>query len=97
MGDRDGPNGWLIGVVGSGTMGAGIAQVALEAGHEVAIYDVDAEATRGGRQRIKDGLRRRMTKLGYRGIRCPRRTLDGLPSISPAEESVWVNCFCSTF
>ncbi|TMG24657.1 MAG: 3-hydroxybutyryl-CoA dehydrogenase [Chloroflexi bacterium] len=64
MGDRDGPNGWLIGVVGSGTMGAGIAQVALEAGHEVAIYDVDAEATRGGRQRIKDGLRRRMTKLG---------------------------------
>jgi 3-hydroxybutyryl-CoA dehydrogenase len=67
MGDRHGPNGWLVGVVGAGTMGAGIAQVALEAGHEVAIYDVDTEATRGGRQRINDGLRRRMTKLGIDG------------------------------
>jgi len=64
MGDRHDPNGWLVGVVGAGTMGAGIAQVALEAGHEVAIYDVDTEATRGGRQRINDGLRLRMTKLG---------------------------------
>lgn len=49
----------LIGVVGAGTRGAGIAQVALEHGHEVELYDVDDAATERGRARIGDGLRRR--------------------------------------
>ena len=34
----------IIGVVGAGTMGAGIAQLALEYGHEVVIHDVDETA-----------------------------------------------------
>jgi 3-hydroxybutyryl-CoA dehydrogenase len=54
----------IVGIVGAGTMGAGIGQVALEAGCEVVLYDVDEAALERGRQRIRDGLTRRATKLG---------------------------------
>ncbi len=53
----------LIGVVGTGTMGAGIAQLALEAGHEVLIHDVDPAAIERGRGRIRAGLERRARRL----------------------------------
>ena len=55
--------GAVIGVVGAGTMGAGIAQVALEAGHEVVLYDVDEEALERGVERVRGGLGRRAAKL----------------------------------
>jgi 3-hydroxybutyryl-CoA dehydrogenase len=54
----------IVGIVGAGTMGSGIGQVALEAGCEVVLYDVDEAALERGRQRIRDGLTRRATKLG---------------------------------
>src|SRR6188474_1167567 len=53
----------IVGVVGAGTMGAGIAQVALEAGHEVVLHDVDEDAIQRGRTRIREGLARRAAKL----------------------------------
>jgi 3-hydroxybutyryl-CoA dehydrogenase len=53
----------LIGIVGAGTMGAGIAQVALEHGHEVVIHDVDAAAIDRARSRVRDGLGRRAVRL----------------------------------
>ena len=49
-------------VIGAGTMGAGIAQVALEAGHEVRLQDVSPEAILRALERIRDGLFRRATK-----------------------------------
>jgi 3-hydroxybutyryl-CoA dehydrogenase len=53
----------IIGIVGAGIMGSGIAQLALEAGHEVVIHDVDALALDRGRERIAAGLARRAAKL----------------------------------
>ncbi len=52
-----------VGVVGAGTMGAGIAQLALEAGHEVTLQDVDPEAFHRARARVRDGLARRAVRL----------------------------------
>jgi len=54
----------VIGVVGAGTMGGGIAQLALEHGHEVVLYDVDDATVERGVERIRLGLVRRASKLG---------------------------------
>jgi 3-hydroxybutyryl-CoA dehydrogenase len=52
----------IVGIVGAGVMGSGIAQVALEAGHEVVLHDVDEVALARGRDRIADGLARRAAR-----------------------------------
>lgn len=52
-----------LGIVGAGVMGTGIAQVALEAGWEVVLHDVDADAIDRARDRVTDGLTRRAAKL----------------------------------
>jgi 3-hydroxybutyryl-CoA dehydrogenase len=54
-----------VGVVGLGTMGAGIAQVLLEGGCEVVGRDVDELALERARARIEAGLARRVEK-GFR-------------------------------
>ena len=46
-------------------MGAGIAQVALEAGSEVVLYDVDPSAIERAREGIRGGLERRAAKLEH--------------------------------
>lgn len=56
-----------VGVIGAGTMGAGIAQVALEAGHEVVLHDIDEAAIQRGRDRVRDGLARRAARLDLDG------------------------------
>src|SRR3954468_16631363 len=51
-----------VGVVGLGTMGAGIAQVALEAGFEVVGREVNAELGEKARGRIEHFLTRKVDK-----------------------------------
>jgi 3-hydroxybutyryl-CoA dehydrogenase len=47
-----------VGVVGAGTMGAGIAQVACVAGFETYLHDPIPEALERGLQRIREGIER---------------------------------------
>ena len=53
----------LVAVVGAGTMGAGIAQVAAVAGHPVIVYD----AVAGAATRAADAIRDRVTRLVEKG------------------------------
>jgi 3-hydroxybutyryl-CoA dehydrogenase len=67
----------IVGVVGAGTMGAGIAQVCLHAGHEVLLHDVDQAAIDRGRQRIADGFSR-LVQRGRLPADAPDRLLAAL-------------------
>jgi len=51
-----------IGVIGSGTMGGGIAHVASAAGLDVVLHDVSSEALKVAMERIKSDLRRDVEK-----------------------------------
>jgi NAD(P)-dependent dehydrogenase (short-subunit alcohol dehydrogenase family) len=52
-----------VAVIGSGTMGAGIAEVAASHGHQVLIYDIAAAAI----SRAIDGIRQRLASRVTRG------------------------------
>ncbi len=51
-----------IGIVGAGTMGIGIAQVAASFGHEVMIWDDFGKALVSGEERLKKNLTRQIEK-----------------------------------
>ncbi len=52
----------IIGIVGAGTMGSGIAQVAAGHGHHVVLYDVQMQLAQQGVDRIKHNLERAVNK-----------------------------------
>lgn len=56
------PKSSQVGVIGAGTMGAGIAQVAAAAGHQVLLFDAQEGAAETGRRRMLDGLEKLIGK-----------------------------------
>ncbi len=72
-----------IGVVGAGTMGGGIAQVAALAGYEVAVQDVSAEMLDRCRQRFDEDLARRIARgrLDPVAADAARRRLRWVPAL----------------
>ena len=52
----------VIGVIGAGAMGAGIAQVAAAAGHQVLLFDTAETAIAAGIDRTAKGLDRQVTR-----------------------------------
>lgn len=65
----------VIGVIGSGAMGSGIAQVAATAGHSVVLYDNNAAQL----EKAKTALQTTLNKLVEKG-KCSRETADGIAS-----------------
>jgi 3-hydroxybutyryl-CoA dehydrogenase len=71
----------IVGIVGSGTMGAGIAQVASTAGAEVILFDVRRELADKAKERIASALR----KLAQTGKLEVATAETALASITPTE------------
>ncbi|MEQ0270844.1 3-hydroxyacyl-CoA dehydrogenase [Klebsiella oxytoca] len=71
-----------VAVIGSGTMGAGIAEVAAAAGHPVLIFDIDPEAV----VRAIDGIGQRLASRVSRGKLAAGQTEALLTRLSPAED-----------
>ncbi|HGY4712168.1 TPA: 3-hydroxyacyl-CoA dehydrogenase [Klebsiella oxytoca] len=71
-----------VAVIGSGTMGAGIAEVAAAAGHPVLIFDIDPEAV----VRAIDGIGQRLASRVSRGKLAAGQAEARLTRLSPAED-----------
>lgn len=76
-----------IAVIGAGTMGAGIAQVALEAGHRVTLIDTEQEFVDRGRQSIQGFLDRKVSKETLTKAQCDEM-LARLETSSEMEQGV---------
>ena len=80
----------VIGVVGAGTMGAGIAQLAARTGARTLLHDPVAEALAGGVCKIEDGLAKeaakgRLTDEQARGAVARLETVAELAALAPCE------------
>lgn len=74
----------IVGVVGAGTMGAGIAQLAASAGCEVLLFDV----RRGAAVQAKEALAAQLAKRVAQGKLAAGERLDLLARLNPVEQLV---------
>jgi 3-hydroxybutyryl-CoA dehydrogenase len=80
----------VIAVLGAGTMGAGIAQLACRSGAQTLLYDPIPAALEKGRERVLDGLRREASKgkLSTEDAQAAAerlQTVDGLEGLADCE------------
>jgi 3-hydroxybutyryl-CoA dehydrogenase len=80
----------VIGVLGAGTMGSGIAQLAARAGARTLLHDPVAEALERGLQRARDGLAKeaakgRLTEDAARAAAERLEPVDELAALAPCE------------
>jgi 3-hydroxybutyryl-CoA dehydrogenase len=81
-GETEGGAAQVIGVLGAGTMGAGIAQLACRSGAETLLYDPIPEALEKGLGKARDGLR----KEAARGKLSEQEAADASERLHPATE-----------
>lgn len=79
----------IVAVIGAGTMGAGIAQVAACAGHPVLIYDIQPGAASAAVTRIEEAIqrlvdKRRMAEVDQRRILDNLGIAESLEQLAPA-------------
>lgn len=79
----------VVGVIGAGTMGAGIAQVAAKAGHDVLLYDAFEGAAQKGLAGVDKGLsrlveRNKMSRDDKEALLGRIRCVDALEDLSPS-------------
>src|ERR1700744_4658126 len=72
----------LVGVIGAGQMGSGIAHVCALAGYDVKLNDLTAERIEGAIRTIRAGLSRQAS----RGFINPEEVEPALARIYPAED-----------
>jgi len=72
----------VVGVIGAGTMGSGIAQVAAQAGHATVLFDTRKEAV----DKAMSGLQRTLDKLVEKGKLTAETATSVLGRITPATE-----------
>ncbi|MCR8924451.1 3-hydroxyacyl-CoA dehydrogenase PaaC [Dasania sp. GY-MA-18] len=84
------PTNTVIAVIGAGTMGAGIAQVAAKAGHSVLLYDAVAGAAQQGIERTAAGLqklvqRNKISSADCEALLSRMQPCDAIEDLAPAK------------
>jgi 3-hydroxybutyryl-CoA dehydrogenase len=90
MAGQDGRAASVIGVLGAGTMGAGIAQLAARSGARTLLHDPIADALARGVERVEDGLGKeaakgRLSEEQARAARERLQAVDDLAQLAPCE------------
>ena len=71
-----------IGIIGVGTMGAGIAQIAIQSGHDVILFD----AKEGAAEQAQDKLAKTLNTLADKGKFSHEKAAEDIAHLSTAQQ-----------